>query len=113
MFNVLTRAAEPVTSIRPLTANDMAAVLEIEADAYLFPWLAKDFRDALLMDNVVGAVAERDGKVVGFMIFESHRNGVDLFELAVARNCWGTSVGRALVADLIATLDDQCRREIT
>lgn len=44
------------------------------------------------------AVAERDGRVVGFIVFKRERGYVDIDNLDVRRDEQGKGVGRALVA---------------
>jgi ribosomal-protein-alanine N-acetyltransferase len=113
VLNLFPRTAERVTpQVRWMITADLTAVLEIEAISSQFPWLEHDFRQALLIDNVLGAVAEVNGQVVGYMIYEQHRTGIDLFKLAVVPHARRLGVGRALIAKLISTLDGERQRSI-
>jgi len=110
MQNLSTLSAERATAqVRWLNTADLPAVLEIEAASSRFPWLENDFRQALLVPNVLGSVAVAEGQVVGYMIYELHRSGIDLFKLAVAPHARRSGVGRTLIANLIAELDGHDR----
>src|SRR5262249_19089833 len=92
IMNIAQPADRALAHIRCLVASDMPAVLAIEADSHAYAWLVTDFADALRIENVRGAVAEHEGKIVGYMIFELHSTGIDLFRLAVAKDFRGMGV---------------------
>jgi ribosomal-protein-alanine N-acetyltransferase len=69
-------------------------------------WTAADFHDALRNRDIVGKVAEADGRVVGLMVYDlpPARNAsrrVKIMRLAVAPPCRRLRVGTQLVGDLI------------
>ena len=113
MLNLPTQDTErALPHIRWMIESDMPAVLEIEAAACNYPWMEEDFHQALLIDNVLGAVAERGGQIVGYMVYEVHSSAIDLLKLEVAPSARRTGVGRALLAKLVSKLDGG-RRSIT
>ena len=70
--------------IRWMIRRDMAEVLAIEAESFEFPWSEEDFIRCLRQRNCIGMVAELDDHVVGFMIYELHKNRLHVLNFAVA-----------------------------
>ncbi len=73
--------------IRWMIRRDMAEVLQIERESFEFPWVDEDFIRCLRQRNCIGMVAEHEGRVVGFMIYELHRTRIHVLNFAVARSC--------------------------
>lgn len=109
MLNLFPRPAQPPLQLRWLVASDLPTVVEIAAAGFDYPWLEKDFQEALRIQTVLGLVAEIGNQVVGYAIFEVHNRGITLLNLAVAGNAQGRGVGRALVNRLIQKLDAGCQ----
>ena len=59
--------------IRLMIRRDMTDVLQIESQAFEFPWTEEDFIRCLRQRNCIGMVAEHEDQVVGFMIYELHK----------------------------------------
>ena len=109
MLNLSTQDTErALPHVRWMIKSDMPAVLEIEAAACNHPWMEEDFNLALLIDNVLGAVAERGDQIVGYMLYEVHSSTIELFKLEVAPSARRTGVGRALLAKLVSKLEVGC-----
>ena len=105
MLNLFTRPAVPVpVELRWLTAADIPAAAEIAAAGFEFPWLENDFRQALQVNSILGMVAERDKQVAGYVVYEVHRCGITILNLAVAPHARGSGIGRAFVAKLAVKL---------
>ena len=77
-----TRIAAPV-HIRWMIRRDMPEVLTIEGKSFEFPWSEEDFVRCLRQRNCIGMVAEHHERVVGFMIYELHRNRLHILNFAV------------------------------
>ena len=58
--------------------------MAIEAESFEFPWSEDDFLRCLRQRNCIGMVAELDDHVVGFMIYELHKNRLHVLNFAVA-----------------------------
>jgi len=99
--------------IRWMFKRDMPQVLEIEAESFEFPWSEDDFHRCLRQRNCVGMVADWDGEILGYMIYELQKNGLHLLNFAVAPRCRRRGVGRQMAARLIAKLAPQRRTRIT
>jgi [ribosomal protein S18]-alanine N-acetyltransferase len=98
--------------IRWMIRRDMPAVLAIEAESFEFPWLEGDFIRCLRQRNCIGMVADYEGRVVGFMIYELHKTRIHVLNFAVAGDDRRLGVGSQLVAKLIAKLSSQHRSRI-
>ena len=98
--------------IRWMIRRDMAEVLQIERESFEFPWIDEDFIRCLRQRNCIGMVAEHEGQVVGFMIYELHRTRIHVLNFAVSEICHRLGVGSQMVAKLIAKLSVQRRSRI-
>ncbi len=98
--------------IRWLIQRDMSEVLAIEHESFEFPWLDEDFIRCLRQRTCIGMVAEHEGRVVGFMIYELHKTRIHVLNFAVAEDYRRQGVGSQMVAKLIAKLSSQRRRRV-
>ena len=98
--------------IRWMIRRDMPEVLDIEDESFEFPWLEEDFIRCLRQRNCIGMVAEHEDRVVGFMIYELHKNRIHVLNFAVASEYCRRGVGSQMVAKLIAKLSSQRRSRI-
>ena len=98
--------------IRWMIRRDMADVLQIERESFEFPWIDEDFIRCLRQRNCIGMVAEHEGRVVGFMIYELHRTRIHLLNFAVGSLYQRRGVGSQMIAKLIAKLSVQRRSRI-
>jgi ribosomal-protein-alanine N-acetyltransferase len=92
--------------------RDMAEVLDIEQQAFEFPWSEEDFIRCLRQRNCIGMVAEYDEQVVGFMIYELHKTRLHILNFSVAEEFRRREVGGQMVAKLISKLSAQRRTRI-
>jgi ribosomal-protein-alanine N-acetyltransferase len=98
--------------IRWMIRRDMPEVLAIESESFEFPWSEDDFIRCLRQRNCIGMVAEVDDRVVGFMIYELHKNRLHILNFAVADRCRRAGVGTQMVTKLVGKLSDQRRNRI-
>jgi ribosomal-protein-alanine N-acetyltransferase len=91
----------------------MPEVLTIEEDSFEFPWSEEEFLSCLRQRNCIGMVAEHDGRVVGFMVYELTKTRIHVLNFAVARNHRRLGVGQQMISKLIAKLSSQRRTRIT
>lgn len=103
--------SEPLR-IRWMIRRDMPAVLDIEAECFEFAWSEGDFIRCLRQRNVIGMVAECENRVVGYMIYELHRERLHVLNFAVARSWRGCGVGRAMICKLTGKLSAERRNRI-
>ena len=98
--------------IRWMIRRDMLEVLDIEAQNFEFPWQEEDFIRCLRQRNCIGMVAERDDRVVGFMVYELNKTRLHVLNFAVAPDCQRTGIGTQMIAKLIGKLSSQRRTRI-
>ena len=98
--------------IRWMIRRDMPEVLQIEKDSFEFPWSEEDFLRCLRQRNCIGMVAEQNERVIGFMIYELHKDQLHVLNFAVAPQLRRREVGTQMVEKLIAKLADRRRRRI-
>jgi ribosomal-protein-alanine N-acetyltransferase len=92
---------------------DMPEVLAIESASFDYPWPEKEFVRVLRKyKNCIGMVAERDEKVVGYMIYALYKSRIDLLNFAVAEDFRRRGFGRRMIKKLIAKLSPGCRRRL-
>lgn len=100
------------THIRWMIRRDMAEVLDIETASFEFPWCEEDFIRALQQRNCIGMVAEADGHIVGFMVYELHKTQIHVLNFAVARDYRRRSIGSQMFTKLASKLSHQRRTRI-
>lgn len=104
---------EPIgVHIRWMIRRDMREVLGIEDASFEFPWLEDDFIRCLRQRNCIGMVAEHDNEVVGFMIYELHKNRLEILNFAVNPEMRGHDIGRQMATKLQGKLSQQRRNQI-
>ena len=98
--------------IRWMIRRDMPAVLGIENKCFEFAWTEEDFIRCLRQRNCIGMVAEKDDEVVGFMIYELHKNRLHILNFAVNPEFRRQGVGRSMVSKLLGKLSHERRNRI-
>jgi ribosomal-protein-alanine N-acetyltransferase len=99
--------------IRWMIVRDMPQVMEIENASFRLAWSEEDFLRTLRQRNCIGMVAEIDDEVVGFMIYELHKNGLNLLDFAVHPDARNKGVGSAMVQRLVSKLNPERRKKLT
>lgn len=106
------KKSEICVHIRWLCRIDAEEVLEIEVLNFEFPWNNKILFDTLHRRNCIGMVAEFEGRVVGFMVYELHKDQLHILNFAVHPDSQRRGVGRQMAAKLISKLSPQGRNRI-
>ena len=99
--------------IRWMIRRDMPEVLNTEQASFDYAWTEEDFLRCLRQRNCIGMVAEHGEKVVGFMIYELHKNKLHILNFAVHPAWRRMGVGAQMVAKLISKLSSHRRTRIT
>lgn len=99
--------------IRWMIRRDMPEVLQAEQQSFDCAWTEEDFLRCLRQRNCIGMVAEQDNHVVGFMIYELHKNRLHILNFAVGPAMRRLGVGAQMIEKLINKLSQQRRQEIT
>ena len=98
--------------IRWMIRRDMQSVLEIERQSFEFAWTEEDFIRCLRQRNCIGMVAERGEQIVGFMIYELHKNRLHVLNFAVHPEFRRCNVGQSMAEKLVGKLAFQRRNRI-
>ena len=98
--------------IRWMIRRDFDEVVAIEKESFEFPWSEQDFVRCLRQRNAIGMVAEYEERVVGFMIYELHKNRIRVLNFAVAPDCRRRGVGSRMVAELTAKFSAERRNHL-
>ncbi len=112
MSAVPTSQAQTRVHIRWMIRRDMPEVLAIEHASSEFPWCEEEFLRVLRQRNCIGMVAELGERIVGFMIYELHRNKIHVLDFATHPDYRRQGIGRQMVSKLAAKLSSQRRNRI-
>jgi [ribosomal protein S18]-alanine N-acetyltransferase len=91
-------------NMRFLCRSDMPDVLWIEANSFPNPWPESDFLAHLRQKTTIGLVAECEGRVVGFVLYEFEVDGLNVVNFAVRPDYRRAGVGRQMIAKLVGKL---------
>jgi ribosomal-protein-alanine N-acetyltransferase len=92
--------------------RDMPEVLAIEHASFEFPWCEEEFLRVLRQRNCIGMVAEYGERVVGFMIYELHKNKLHVLDFATHPEFRRSGVGRQMLVKLVGKLSTHRRTRI-
>jgi ribosomal-protein-alanine N-acetyltransferase len=112
MSTVSTSQAQTRVHIRWMIRRDMPEVLAIEHASCEYPWCEEEFLRVLRQRNCIGMVAEHGERIVGFMIYELHRNKIHVLDFATHPDFRRQGVGRQMMAKLIGKLSNQRRSRV-
>ncbi len=99
--------------IRWMIRRDMPEVLHAEQESFEYAWTEEDFLRCLRQRNCIGMVAEQGERVVGFMIYELHKNKLHILNFAVHPSYRRCGVGTQMVSKLVSKLSSHRRTRIT
>ena len=108
----LSRQGQLPVHIRWMIRRDMPEVLAIEEQCFEFPWYEDDFIRCLRQRNCIGMVAEHNERVVGFMIYELHKNRLHILNFAVHEQMRRRGIGSQMIRKLVSKLSPQRRSRI-
>ncbi|MBM3306800.1 MAG: ribosomal protein S18-alanine N-acetyltransferase [Candidatus Eisenbacteria bacterium] len=94
--------SDPVT-VRPMTADDLDAVCEIEQAVFAMPWSRQSFENEVSGDTrSMSFVAEEGGRVEGYLVAWHVVDELHIGNLAVRPDRQGEGLGARLVAAALA-----------
>ena len=112
MSTVPTPKAQVRVHIRWMIRRDMPEVLAVEHASFEYPWCEEEFLRVLRQRNCIGMVAEYGERVVGFMIYELHKNKLQVLDFATHPEFRRTGVGHQMLAKLVGKLSTHRRTRI-
>jgi ribosomal-protein-alanine N-acetyltransferase len=69
--------------MRYFTPSDMVDVVDISRRASRNPWREQDFRIVLSTRNVACQVAVRGHRILGYVVYQAHKDSVQIMDVAV------------------------------
>jgi ribosomal-protein-alanine N-acetyltransferase len=99
--------------IRWMIARDRPEVMDIESKCFEFPWTEDELARTLRMRNAIGMVAEVDDEVVGYAVYELHKNHLQLLNIAVRPDMQRHQIGTEIVEAIYQKLSMNRRRRIS
>jgi len=93
---VRSEVAVPELAIRPMIEPDVPAVVELEREAYVFPWSEGIFRDCLRV-GYLGRVIDLGGVVVGFGIMSAGAGEAHVLNICVRPDLRCRGIGRRML----------------
>lgn len=87
-----------------MSRRHLNEVIAIEQASFPHPWDEETFIRCLRQSNCIGFVAEQKDRVVGYVIYQMHKNRLHILNLAVSTESRRQGVGTALIARLISKL---------
>jgi ribosomal-protein-alanine N-acetyltransferase len=99
-------------SIRWGLRKDLDAALGIEAGCFDCPWDEREFISHLCQRNCIWYVAESEGRVVGYVVYEIEKTRIRVLNFAIHPRVWRRKVGTAFIAKLTGKLSSERRTHI-
>jgi ribosomal-protein-alanine N-acetyltransferase len=91
---------------------DVPEMAAVEAASFARPWSEADFLAALRERQVIGMVAEADGRVAGFHLYELHHEHLFVLNFAVRPDCRRRGVGAQMADGLVRKLSAHRRTAV-
>ena len=86
----------------PMFASDIDEVLEIELQAYPFPWTRGNFLDSLASGYLARVLREPSGRLAGYFLLMPAVDDAHLLNVTVRPELQGRGLGRALLEQVFA-----------
>lgn len=99
--------------IRWMIRRDMPEVMAIENASYDEPWTEEEMLGHLRRRNCIGMVVEVGEVVAGFMVYELHKDRINLLNFAIHMDYRRKRLGTQMLNKLIAKLSANRRNRIT
>ena len=89
-----------LVELRPMTASDINAVMEVEKNVYPFPWTKGIFADCIRV-NYECWVALQDEKIIAHAVLSVAAGESHILNLAVSKHCQKQGIGNHLLTHII------------
>lgn len=105
--------AQYLFEINWMIRRDMPEVIVIEDKCFEFPWIEMDFIRRLRQRNCIGMVASYDSRIIGYIVYELHKDHLHVLNMAVSPEFHRRQVGTGIINNLIGKLSHTRRTKIT
>ena len=85
--------------LRQMQDTDIGQVVSLEEAIFSSPWSEKSFRDTLQREDTIYLVAERQGKILGYLGIWMSFDTADLCNIAVGEECRRKHLGQQLLQE--------------
>ncbi len=102
-----------MVNIRPITADDVEAVAEIESNVFTLPWQRDDFADLVAKDDRGYMVIDYLGKVIGGCAYRNVCGDVYITNVEIDEAYRGRGYSKELIRKVIETGRSIGGREFT
>ena len=104
----------PSLTLRPMKADDLPAVAELDAAAFGSLWrYSHQTLELAFRQSALATVAEKGGEIAAFQLSTAYSNGGHLARLATHPRFQGMGVGFALLQDTLARFEQRGARRVT
>lgn len=91
-----------MTTIRPMTREDVPLVAALEAEVEVTPWSERALEDALGPDYVARVLTDDEGQVLSWIVWRTILDESELLLIGTAKNAQRKGFARALLKDALA-----------
>ena len=91
-----------MTTIRPMTREDVPLVAALEAEVEVTPWSERALEDARGPDYVARVLTDDEGQVLSWIVWRTILDESELLLIGTAKNAQRTGFARALLKDALA-----------
>lgn len=110
-MNTEVKQITPV-QVRWMIRVDMPTVMDIERTSFEFAWAEDEFVSRLRQRNCIGMVAEHKDRVLGYMVYELHRDSLYIVNFAVHPKHRREGIGQQMIQKLLGKLSPQRRKKM-
>lgn len=112
MNNTKQPQSKTVCHIRWMIRRDYDYIIPIAQQSFPDPWEYRDFVYHQRQRDTIGMVAELNSDVVGYVVYELHKNRIQIINLAVDPKYRRSKIGKAMIDKLIGKLSHERRNRI-
>lgn len=96
-----------MTTIRPMTREDVPLVAALEAEVEVTPWSERALEDALGPDYVARVLTDDEGQVLSWIVWRTILDESELLLIGTAKNAQRKGYARALLQDALSEAGDR------
>lgn len=102
----------PEVFIRMIVNADIPQIIKIENENFAYPWEEHDFKFALKESNVLGLVATKDNKIVGYIIYQMTDEKYHIINMAINVKYHRQRIGTMLLNKILRRLSFNKRTKV-
>lgn len=96
-----------MTTIRPMTREDVPLVAALEAEVEVTPWSERALEDALGPDYVARVLTDDEGQILSWIVWRAVLDESELLLIGTAKNAQRKGYARALLQDALSEAGDR------